>query len=176
MIAYLKKQFFILRVKLFIQKTYSLMTIAFCELNNDVIAIILSFVKHYYYLALLKRTCLSNYNSVSKLSIAKLLLSSSLCQFSPRTFCVNINCADDTKEVFYKHYRNGYDSYVHIKQFALKKTTLLINEKKYCLNTHYCGECLKKFVLVGDLRNVKHNYDYIDEVNITYTRCKYIFI
>jgi len=176
LIAYLKKQFFILRIKLFTRKTYCLMTITFCDLNNDVIAIILSFVKHYYYLALFKRTCISNYNSVSKLSIAKLLLSSSLCQFFPRTFCININCADDTKEVFYKHYRNGYDSYVHIKQFALKKTTLLINEKKYCLNTHYCGECLKKFVLVGDLRNVKHNYDYIDEVNITYTRCKYIFI
>ena len=35
---------------------------------------------------------------------------------------------------------------------------------------------MKKFVLVGDLRNVKHNYDYIDEVNITYARCKYIYI
>jgi len=35
---------------------------------------------------------------------------------------------------------------------------------------------MKKFVLVGDLRNVKHNYDYIDEVNITYTRCKYIYL
>ena len=153
------------------------MTITFCDLNNnDVISIIISHVKHYYYLALFKRTCLSNYNSVSKLLIAKLMLTSRLSQFSPRTFCVNINCSDDTKEVFYGHYRNGYDSYVHIKQFALNKTILLINEKKYCLNTYYCGECLKKFVLVRDLRNVKHNYDYIDEVNITYTRCKYIFI
>jgi hypothetical protein len=152
------------------------MTITFCELNNDVISIIISHVKHYYYLALLKRTCLNNYNSVSKLSIAKLMLSSRLCNFSPRTFCVNINCSEDTKEVFSKHYRNGYDSYVHIKQFALKKTILLINDKKYCLNTHYCSECLKKFVLVGDLKNVKHNYNYIDEVNISYTRCKYIFI
>jgi hypothetical protein len=35
---------------------------------------------------------------------------------------------------------------------------------------------MKKFVLVGDLRNVKHNYDYIDEVNITYARCKYIYL
>jgi len=152
------------------------MGITFCDLNNDVITIIISHVKHYYYLAMLKRTCLSNYNSVSKLSITKLLLSSRLSHFSPRTFCVNINCSEDTKEIFNKHYRNGYDSYVHIKQFALKKTILLINDKKYCANTHYCGECLKKFVLVGDLRNVKHNYDYIDEVNISYAKCKYIFI
>jgi hypothetical protein len=151
------------------------MGITFCELNDDVISIIISHVKHYYYLALLKRTSLRNYNSVSKLSIAKLLLSCRLSNFSPRTYCVNINCCEDTKEVFYKHYHNGYYSYDHIMQLALNKTILLINEKKYCLNTHYCGECLKKFVLVRDLRNVKHNYDYIDEVNITYTRCKYIF-
>jgi hypothetical protein len=152
------------------------MTITFCDLNTDVIETIISHVKHYYYLALLKRTCLSNYNSVSKLSIAKLMLSYRLSQFSPRTFCININCCHDTKEVFKTHYRHGYDSYVHIKQFALNKTILLINEKKYCLNTHYCGECLKKFVLVRDLKNVRHNYDYIDEVNISYTRYKYIFI
>ena len=152
------------------------MVLAFCDLGDDVIQIIIGRVKHYSYLALLKRTCIANYNSVSKLSIARLMLSYRLRQFSPKTFCININCADDTKQVFHKHYRNGYESYVHIKQFALKQTTALINEKKYKFNTHYCGECLKKFVLVGDLRNVKHNYDYIDEVNITYARCKYIFI
>ena len=152
------------------------MSITFCDLPPDTIQIIIGYVKHYYYLALLKRTCLSIYNSVSKLSIVKLMLSNRLSIFSPRTFCININCADDTKAVFDKHYRNGYDSYVHIKQFALKQTTALINEQKYKFNTHYCSECLKKFVLVGDLRSVKHNYDYIDEVNITYARCKYIFM
>jgi len=106
------------------------MTILLSDLYDDVFQIIISHVKHYTYLALLKRTCLTNYNSVSKLSIAKLMLFSRLGQFSPRTFCININCCHDTKEVFYKHYRNGYDSYVHTKQFALKFTTLLINEKK----------------------------------------------
>jgi hypothetical protein len=152
------------------------MTNTFCDLSDDVFHIIISYVKHYSYLALLKRTCLANYNSVSQLSIAKLMLSYSLRQFSPRTFCVNINCCEDSKEVFYKHYRNGDFYYEHIRQFALQKTIALINEKKYCINTHYCSECLKKFVLVGDLRNVKHNYDYIDEVNITYARCRYIFV
>jgi len=152
------------------------MTITFCDLSDDVLLIIISYVKHYSYLALLKRTCLANYNYVSRLSIAKLMLSYRLGQFSPRTYCVNINCCEDSKEVFYKHYRVGCYCYEHNKQFALQKTIALINEKKYCINTHYCSECLKKFVLVGDLRNVKHNYDYIDEVNITYARTKYIFV
>ena len=151
------------------------MSITFCDLPPDTIQIIIGYVKHYYYLALLKRTCLSIYNSVSKLSIVKLMLSYRISNFSPRTFCVNINCCQDTEEVFYKHYRNTNSDYVHNKQLALQKTIVLINEKEYKFNTHYCSECLKKFVLVGDLRNVKHNYDYIDEVNISYTRCKYIF-
>lgn len=152
------------------------MVLAFCDLGDDVIQIIIGHIKHYSYLVFLKRTCKANYNNISQLSIARLILSYRLRQFSPRTFCININCCEDTKAVFYKHYRNGNDSYVHIKQLALKHTTALINEKEYKFNTHYCSECLKKFVLVGDLRNVKHNYDYIDEVNISYTRCKYIFI
>jgi hypothetical protein len=152
------------------------MTNTFCDLSDDVFHIIISYVKHYSYLALLKRTCLANYNSISKFSIAKLMLFNRLGQFSQQTYCVNINCCEDSKEVFYKHYRNGYYCYDHIRQFSLQKTIALINEKKYCINTHYCSECLKKFVLVGDLRNVKHNYDYIDEVNITYARCKYIFV
>jgi hypothetical protein len=152
------------------------MVLGFCDLNDDVIQIIIGRVKHYSYLALLKRTNIANYNCVSKLSIARLMLSNRLSIFSPRTFCININCCEDTKEVFYKHYRNTNSDYVHNKQLALQKTIVLINEKEYKFNTHYCSECLKKFVLVGDLRNVKHNYDYIDEVNITYTRCKYIFV
>jgi hypothetical protein len=152
------------------------MTINFCDLSDDVIQIIIGYVKHYSYLAYLKITCLRNYNCVSRLSIAKLILSSRLRNFYSRTYCVNINCCEDTKEVFYKHYRNGSYCYDHIRQFSLNKTIVLINEKKYSLNTHYCGECLKKFVLVRDLKNVKHNYSYIDEVNITYTKCKYIFI
>jgi len=152
------------------------MTNTFCDLSDDVFHIIISHVKHFSYLALLKITCLANYNCVSRLSIAKLMLSNRLGQFSEQTYCVNINCCEDSKEVFYKHYRNGDFCYEHIRQFALQKTIMCINEKNYKFNTHYCSECLKKFVLVGDLRNVKHNYDYIDEVNITYARCKYIFV
>ena len=152
------------------------MNITFCDLADNVIEIIIGYVKHYKYLALLKMTCLANYNSVSKLSIAKLMLSSRLGQFSPRIYCANINCCQDTEDVFYKHYRNHIAGYEHIRQLALNKTIVLINDKKHSLNTHYCSECFKKFVLVRELKNVKHNYNWIDELNITYIRCKYIFM
>ena len=152
------------------------MSFTFCDLADDVIEIIISYVKHYKYLALLKITCLANYNSVSKLSIAKLMLSSRLGLFSERIYCANVDCCQDTEDVFYTHYRNHIAGYVHIRQLALNKTIVLINDKKHGLNTHYCSECFKKFVLVGELKNVKHNYNWIDELNITYPRCKYIFM
>ena len=152
------------------------MSIYLHDLYYDVLQIIISHVKHYYYLALFKRTCLTNYNCVSRLSISKLMLSSRLGQFSQRIYCINTNCCQDSENVFYIHYFNNNDGYVHIRQLALNKTIVLINDKKHSLNTHYCSECLKKFVLVGELNNVKHNYKWIDEVNITYTRCKYIFL
>ena len=152
------------------------MIITFCDLADDVIEIIIGYVKHYKYLALLKRTCLTTYNSVSKLSIAKLMLSSRLGLFSQRIYCANTTCCQDTEDVFYRHYRNHIAGYEHIRQLALNKTIVLINDKKHCLNTHYCSECFKKFVLVGELKNVKHNYTWIDELNITYPRRKLIFM
>ena len=152
------------------------MTISLPDLYDDVLQIIISHVKHYSYLALLKRTCLANYNCVSRYSIAKLMLSSRLGLFSERLYCANTTCCQDSQDVFYRHYYNHCPGYVHVRQLALNKTIVLINDKKHDLNTHYCSECFKKFVLVGELKNVKHNYKWIDELNITYIRCKYIFM
>lgn len=117
------------------------MTITFCELGDDIIEIIISYIKNYNYLALLKRTCLSNYNSVSKLSIAKLMLSSRLGLFSKRTYCANINCCPDTEDVYCRRYYNDCPGYEHVRQLALNKTIVVINDKKHSLNTHYCSEC-----------------------------------
>ena len=146
------------------------MSVTFDDLGDDVVEIIIGYVKHYNSLALLKRTCLRNYNHISRYSIAKLMLSSRLGHFSLRTYCANINCTKDSEDVFYRHYRNDSPGYEHVRQLALNKTTVLINYKKHHLNTHYCGECFKKFVLVRELKNVKHNYNWLDEVNISYPR------
>ena len=146
------------------------MSVTFDDLGDDVVEIIIGYVKHYNSLALLKRTCLRNYNHISRYSIAKLMLSNRVGLFSLRTYCANTNCTKTTEDVFYRHYRNDSPSYEHVRQLALNKTTVLINYKKHHLNTHYCGECFKNFVLVGELSNVKHNYNWIDEINISYPR------
>ena len=146
------------------------MSVTFDDLCDDVVEIIIGYVKHYNSLALLKRTCVRNNNHISRYSIAKLMLPCSLGLFSLRTYCANTKCCQDTDDIFYKHYRNHSYGYEHVRQLALNKTTVLINYKKHHLNTHYCGECLKTFFLVGELKNIKHNYNWIDEVNISYPR------
>jgi hypothetical protein len=146
------------------------MSVTFDDLSYDVVEIIIGYIKHYNSLALLKMTCVRNNNHISRYSIAKLMLASRLGQFSLRTYCANTNCTEATEDVFYRHYRNDSSGYEHVRQLALNKTIVLINYKKHHLNTHYCGECFKNFVLVGELNNVKHNYNWIDEVNISYPR------
>ena len=146
------------------------MSITFDDLGDDVIEIIIGYIKHYNPLASLKMTCLRTNNHISRYSIAKLMLPSRLGLFSLRTYCANTNCCQDTADIFYKHYRNHSYGYEHVRQLALNKTTVLINLERHELNTHYCNECFKNFVLVGELNNVKHNYNWIDEVNIRYPK------
>ena len=50
------------------------MSVTFDDLGDDVVEIIIGYVKHYSSLALLKRTCLRNYNHISRYSIAKRML------------------------------------------------------------------------------------------------------
>ena len=146
------------------------MSATFDDLGDDVVEIIISYIKHYNPLASLKMTCVRTHNHISRYSIAKLMLPGRLGLFSLRTYCANTNCTKTTDDVFYKHYRNHSYGYEHVRQLALNKTTVLINYKRHELNTHYCNECFKNFVLVGELKNVKHNYNWIDEVNISYPR------
>ena len=59
---------------LFIVKGYKLMSITFDDLGDDVVEIIIGYVKHYNSLALLKMTCVRNNNHISRYSIAKRML------------------------------------------------------------------------------------------------------
>ena len=134
------------------------MSITFDDLGDDVVEIIISYVKHYNSLALLKMTCVRNNNHISRYSIAKLMLSSRLGQFSFRVLCINDNCYEDTYRAFkFGHYRFN-SRYIHHRQNALNTSAIMVNEKYYNINSHYCCECFKKFVLVGSNSNAIENY------------------
>ena len=145
--------------------------ITFCDLPNDIIQIIIGYLQSVHRVKT-KMTCKLMYNLVKDypFDIAKQTLFKNFGLFTFRTFCANCNCCHDTEDVFHRYYRKGDSYYVHIKQLALNETKIIINDKFHTVRTHYCSECFKGHVLVGNRENVIHNYSWIDEVNITYRK------
>ena len=139
------------------------------DLPSDVGEIITSYLfKDHQFLAKLKTTCKSMYKAISVFAIAKLMLSEKLGLFSFRELCINIDCYEDSYDVFTFIHNYYYTRYLHSRQYALNSCVVIINAKYYNFKSHYCCECLKKFVLVGSNSNVIENYQNSEEVNIIF--------
>lgn len=112
----------------------------------------------------------------SSFTYAKQTLSERFGRFTPHSkWCVNKNCANDTEDIVEYVWNYGYSRYIHHTQFALNETTIVVNGNPYDVNTPYCCECFKKYVLVGDNTNASQHYgDYCEndnqQVNITYNK------
>ena len=86
--------------------------------------------------------------------------------------CINSYCYHDSESaLLYVWEANGF-GYEHTKQDALMNTKMMVNGKQYPINSPYCCECFKKFVLIGDNNKVSQHYgDYIygcHLVNVTF--------
>ena len=139
------------------------------ELPNDVNRLIFDYLmKDYQFLSTLKTTCKSMYKAISVFAIAKLMLSDKLSLFSFRELCINNDCYEDTYDVFTFIHNYYYTRYLHFRQYALNTTTIIVNAKRYNINSHYCCECFKKFVLVGSNSNVIENYQDSEQVNVVF--------
>ena len=139
------------------------------DLPNDVGEIITGHLfKDYQFLSKLKTTCKALYKAICVFAIAKQMLSTKWGQFSFRELCVNVDCYDDTYDVFTFIHNYYYSRYLHSRQYALNATIIIVNAKYYNFKSHYCCECLKKFVLVGSNSNVIENYQNSEEVNISF--------
>jgi hypothetical protein len=139
------------------------------ELPNDVNRLIFDYLlKDYQFLNALKTTCKLLYKEISVFAIAKLMLSEKLGLFSFRELCINPECYEDTYDVFTFIHNYYYTRYLHYRQYALNSTSIIVNAKFYNINSHYCCECLKKFVLVGSNSNVIENYQNCQQVNVVF--------
>lgn len=139
-----------------------------CHLPSDIIEIIINTLTNYQDLISLKLSSSLLCKSISKFLISKHMLSSKLNVFTKRWLCINICCYDDTEDIFINVHNNYYRRYIHTWQEALNVAKVLINNKTYKINSHYCCECFKKYVLVGNNEKVSHNYRIPDQVNVTF--------
>lgn len=124
------------------------------------------------------KMCCHLYNGlVSDFLIKKVILSKKLFNYKPYikdagtylnyNCCINVDCFWDTIDVYEHIYHRGYRRYCHFTQEAENSSTMTINNKIYNVNTAYCCECFTNYVLIGDNKKVKHNYQ-MNEINIDY--------
>ena len=114
---------------------------------------------------------------VSDFIIKKVILGKKILNYKPYVksdnycfsycSCININCWDDTVDVYEDIYNSNYSRYCHFVQEAVNKSTMTINNKIYPVNTPYCCEYFTNFVLIGDSKKVKHNYK-MNTINIDF--------
>ena len=139
-----------------------------CQLPNEIIEIIINNLTNYQDVINMKLSSLVLSQVITRFTIAKRTLAKNFKKFTKRRFCVNVCCYDDTEDIFTNVHNYYYRRYVHTWQPALNVAKVLINNKTYSINSHYCCECFKKNVLVGNNEKVSHNYHIPNQVNVTF--------
>ena len=121
------------------------------DLPCDIIDIIIKkYLNYRKCLINFKTTCKYIDQSISQFYLKKMLLKYKLSFYIPTEMCVNIDCYDETWDIYEDIYHHGSRRYIHSHQLALNNCVININLKKYNISTPYCCECYKKYVLIGD--------------------------
>ena len=134
-----------------------------CDLPSEIIAIIVDDLGKYEYYIGLNITCKSLSNLVSKFSLAREMMNMFFEKFVPteRYDCINPECVRETEGAVLHIWEANSLAYEHTsRQAALNVTTISVNGEKQWIRSHYCCECFKKHILVGDNKNASQYYDY----------------
>jgi hypothetical protein len=141
----------------------------FCAMPYDIILTIIEFVKfNYTDLVNLKKTCLELKKYIKSFTIAKQMLTVKIGNYEDLFKCVNVDCYEDTYDIFTYIHNYNYRRYIHRWLEALNRTQIVVNGSIYNINSPYCCECFKIHILVGTSQNITHNYDHANQVNIVY--------
>jgi hypothetical protein len=95
-------------------------------------------------------------------SVAKQRLQEFFEKFVPskRKYCINPNCIQETEGAVLYIWKANSVTYEHTdRQAALNISIMWVNGKKQWIRSHYCCECFKKHVLVGDNKHASQHYE-----------------
>ena len=80
---------------------------------------------------------------------------------SKRKYCINPECVEETEGPVFYIWKANSVTYEHNKrQTALNVSIMRVNGVKHWFRSHYCCECFKKHVLVGDNKHASQHYEY----------------
>ena len=143
------------------------------SLPNDLFLMISSSLDNYVDLLALKLVCKEYNEIIHRKNIIKLKIVNKINNHYYLNKCVNVNCCEETKDLFIDYYREYEGRYIHSQQPAMNKDTIYINQKSYKVFSPYCCECFKNYLLFGDKPN-KNIRNMLTEgfVDIEYTDAK----
>ena len=141
-------------------------------LPYDIIALIVQLIDKdlcatpYY----LKTMCVSFSKAISNVTIAKLMIRMNFGRINTRSHvCINRYCVRDTKNVMEYIWKDHDGYYMHTEKLdslAFETDVMVVNGKEYPVRSHYCCECFKKFVLIGDNKNASQHYEWVRELKL----------
>ena len=127
-------------------------------LPDELIMLVQKNVNDYTTLLNLKMSCTYFNKVITIVSLSKEMINDKLSKLNDLNLCINIDCYDDTQDIYENRYYGYNNRYVHTHQPALNNAQIRINHKDYKVRTSYCVECFVKHVLIGDKTNVRRNF------------------
>lgn len=116
----------------------------------DLIIVLSSQLEDYKDLLHFKLVSKENNENISRIEIVKMKLFGIFNNSKKVKKCVNIDCYDETEDLFLDNYYHHYLRYIHCHQKSINYDTIYINQTPYKIFSPYCCECFKKYILFGD--------------------------
>ena len=130
-------------------------------------------MKNYKDLHSLKLTCKYYNEIITRYSIIKKKIHHDFNKKEKIILCANINCYNETYDLFLDNFRHYLEKYKHHHQKAINFDSIYINQKRYKIFSPYCCECYKKYMLIGDKKeNSVREIQVEGFVDIEYTDAK----
>ncbi len=143
------------------------------SLPNELFLKIASSIENHIDLLALKLVSKEYCNIIPDKYIVKLKLQYKIDKFYHLNKCVNIDCCEETRDLFENYYREYDGRYIHAEQPPMNRDTIFINQNPYKVYSPYCCECFKKYILVGDKKECSVNILFCEDfVDIEYTDAK----
>ena len=127
-------------------------------LPDELILLVQKNVNDHDTLTNLKMSCTYFNKVITQFSLARELIRDEIIYYKDLSLCINVNCYDDTQDIFEDYYFINSRKYIHSRQRALNNRQIKINQKNYQICSPYCSECFIKHVLIGDKTNVRRDF------------------
>ena len=128
------------------------------DMPREILVLITKNLKDFDGLLNLKMSCAYFNKVITQFSLTRELIRDKIMIYDDLDLCINVNCYEDTQDIYEDYYFVNTRRYIHHHQRALNDAQIRINQKNYIVCSPYCNECYVKYVAIGDKKNVTRDF------------------